>query len=288
MKEQFRTQKFYKKSTDKLEKIKSILNEYKEKNTKVTLRQLFYQLVARVFIQGKKNEYTNLCNLMTKARYCGVIDWDAIEDRIRRPYRHSQFDNIQDLIQCAKKSYRLDRWQGQDYYVELFTEKDALSSIFQSVADEWHIYLSVNRGYDSSTAIYDASKRFLNSHDKKSILLYFGDHDPSGLDMVRDVRERLIELGCKEITVIPVALTFDQVQQYNLPANYTKIKDKRAKWYKQNYGNRCWEVDALPPDVLISLVESEIKKYVDVEKMNLVIKQEEEDIKRLENSIGGG
>lgn len=288
MKEQFRTQKFYKKSMDKLAQIDTILTEYKKKDIRITLRQLYYQLVARGFIPNQSNEYHNLSVLMTNARYCGLIDWDAIEDRIRVPYRHVQFDDIKELIETAKNSYRLDRWQDQEYYVELFTEKDALSSILISIVDKYHMYFSVNRGYDSSTAIYDASKRFLDNHDKKPILLYFGDHDPSGLDMVRDIKKRLIELGCKDITVIHVALTTEQVKQYNPPPNVVKKADKRAGWYTKIFGNECWEVDALPPDVMISLVDSEIKKYVDIEKMNLIIKQEEADIERLEKSIDGG
>lgn len=296
MKEQFRSKRFNSKSRDLLQKCIVILEEYEEKGITVTLRQVYYQLVARGYIPNLDKSYKKISSLLTDARYCGLIDWYAIEDRIRVPHRHSEFDDILDLVKAAKDSYRLDRWNDQEYYVELFTEKDAISSVLKPIADEWHIYLNVNRGYSSATAMYDAGQRFLkydeigDLHPKKEcILLYLGDHDPSGLDMVRDIEARLIEFGC-EIKVIPIALTMEQVKKYNPPPNPTKLSDSRAKEYVANYGRASWEVDALPPDVMINLVNSTIKQYVDVEKMNKVIKKESEDMKQLEEfakQLGG-
>lgn len=266
-----------------LQKCINILKEYEEKDIKVTLRQLYYQLVARGYLPNLDKSYHKLSGLLTDARYCGFVDWDAIEDRIRVPHRHSEFDDVLNLIEAAKDSYRLDRWNDQEYYVELFTEKDAISSILRPIADDWHIFLNVNRGYSSATAMYDSSKRFLRQYleEKKCVLLYLGDHDPSGLDMIRDIDERLEEFEC-DVEVIPIALTLEQVQKYNPPPNPAKITDSRAKKYIRDFGEHSWEVDALPPDVMIDLVNSTIKQYVDVEKMNKVIKKEEEDMKQLE------
>ena len=290
MKEQFRNQRFNTKSQDLLQKCISILHEYEQKQIKVTLRQLYYQLVARSFIPNIDKEYHKLSGLLTDARYNAIIDWDAIEDRIRIPYRHPQFDNVLDLIQCAKNSYRLDRWQNQNNYVEVFCEKDAISGVLNPITERWHVYLNVNRGYSSATAIYDASKRFLEHDDKTCVLLYLGDHDPSGLDMIRDIQDRLIEFGCS-IEVIPIALTMAQIKQYNPPPNPAKITDSRAKGYINEFGNESWEVDALPPDVMNDLVNSTIKQYVDVEKMNMIKKQEINDMKQLEEfakKLGNG
>jgi len=281
MKEQFRNKRFNTKSRILLQQCLSILNEYEQKGIKVTLRQLYYQLVARGIIPNLDKSYKKISGLLTDARYCAFVDWDAIEDRIRIPYRHSQFNDVLDLVESAKYSYRLDRWNDQDYYVEFFTEKDALSSVLQPICDEWHIYLNVNRGYSSATAYYDVSKRFLEQDQKKCIALYFGDHDPSGLDMIRDIRERLIEFGCI-LEVNPIALTMNQVKKYNPPPNYAKLTDPRAKWYVSNFGRKSWEVDALPPEVMIDLVNSKIREYVDIQKMNMVKKQEKEDMKQLE------
>lgn len=279
--EQFRSKRFNTKNQILLEKCFHILNEYRSKGITVTLRQLYYQLVARDVLPNLDKSYHKLSGILTDARYCGFVDWDAIEDRIRIPHRHSEFDDVLHLVKSAQYSYRLDRWKDQEYYVELFTEKDALSSVLQPICDEWHIYLNVNRGYSSATAYYDVSKRFLEQDEKKCVALYFGDHDPSGLDMVRDIESRLSEFGC-DVEVIPIALTMEQVRQYNPPPNPAKLSDPRAKWYVSNFGRTSWEVDALPPDVMIDLVDSKIREYVDEGKMNKVKKQESEDIKQLE------
>jgi len=283
MKEQIRNKRFNSKNVDLLNKCVSILKEYEDKGIKVTLRQLYYQLVARGYIPNLDKSYKKISKLLTDARYCGIVDWDAIEDRIRTPYRHSEFDNILDLVKAAKYNYRLDRWNEQEYYVELFTEKDALSSVLKPIADNWHIYLNVNRGYSSATAIYDAGQRFLEQQmkGKECISLYLGDHDPSGLDMIRDITDRLIEFGC-EIKVIPIALTMEQIRKYNPPPNFTKLSDSKSKNYIKMYGLESWEVDALSHDVMVNLVNSTIKQYVDAGKMDKVIKQEKEDIKQLE------
>ena len=300
MKEQFRQKRFNTKNSNLLQKCISILTEYENQGIKVTLRQLYYQLVARGIIPNVSKEYHKLSGLLTDARYCGLADWDAIEDRIRIPHRHSEFDDVLDLVKAAKNSYRLDRWEDQEYYVELFTEKDAISSVLKPIADEWHIYLNVNRGYSSATAMYDASRRFIEAGtaDKECVLLYLGDHDPSGLDMVRDVQSRLREFSIpyhleseNVVKVLPIALTMEQVQKYNPPPNPAKLTDSRAKDYVAQFGGVSWEVDALPPDVMIDLVNSTIEQYVDIEKMNKVKKQEIEDIKQLEDfasELGGG
>jgi len=283
MREQFREKRFQKKSKELLLQTIDILNEYKQKDIVVTLRQLYYQLVARGFIPNTDKEYRKLSGLLTDARYCGLIDWNAIEDRVRIPHKHSEFDDVLDLVHVARNSYRLDRWQDQDYYIELFTEKDAISSVLKPIADDWHIYLNVNRGYTSATAMYDSSKRFLDKMNdgKKCVLLYLGDHDPSGLDMIRDITDRLSEFGAV-VDVKSIALTLDQVNKYNPPPNPAKLSDSRAKWYVSHFGKTSWEVDALPPDVMINLVNSSILDFVDIEKLNMVKKQEKKDMKQLE------
>ncbi|MCD4665507.1 MAG: hypothetical protein K8R68_09555 [Bacteroidales bacterium] len=289
MKERFRSKRFNNKNLDLLQNCISILKKFDELNMRMTLRMLHYQLVSRNIIQNTKKEYKRISRVLTGARYYGLVDWDAIEDRIRIPHQHAEFDNISHLVEVARRNYRLNRWKKQDYYVEVFTEKDALSSILMPIIDKWHVFLNVLRGYSSATALYKASKRFIENNDKTNIALYFGDHDPSGLDMIRDVKDRLTEFGCI-VTVIPIALTIEQVKKYNLPPNYAKIKDSRSKNYIMQFGKASWEVDALPPDVMTTLIDSAIKHYVDIEKMTMVKKQEIEDMKQLEGfakQLGG-
>jgi hypothetical protein len=305
MKEQFRNKDFGKaikislgdgriwaaQTWDIIRHCEEIVNEYLQQDIKLTLRQLYYQLVARGFIPNHDKVYDKLSILLTDARYNGLIDWESIEDRIRVPKMHAEWDNVLALIKSAKYSYRLPRWSDQNFYIELFTEKDALSSVLQPIADDWHIHFCVNRGYSSASAMYDLSKRIIGQLEagKRCIILYLGDHDPSGLDMLRDITERNAEFLTKgneyiypAFEVVPIALTGAQVKQYNPPSNPAKLTDPRAKWYIAKYGDKSWEVDALRPEVMIKLVNDTIAKYVDLPKLEAVKRQEREDMKKVE------
>lgn len=293
MKEQFREKKLSKEKLILLHQMEVIIVEYQSQEIKLTLRQLYYQLVARGLIPNQVKEYQKLSCLLTDARYNGDVDWEVIEDRIRVPDIPSEWEDVLELIRSAKQSYRLPRWEDQEYYVELFTEKDALSSVLSPIATKYHISFCVNRGYTSASAIYDLSKRVIDKIEqgKKVKILYLGDHDPSGLDMVRDIKTRLTELleqgddfhsFDENVEIIPVALTKEQINKYNPPPNPAKITDPRAKWYISEYGNKSWEVDALKPEIMIKIVEDAIVELVDLEKYKKIIQKEKKDMEKLE------
>mgnify|MGYP001596618738 CR=1 FL=1 len=263
-----------------LDKSKEILMTYANKGIKLTLRQLYYQLVSENIISNNEKEYKNLSRILTNARYSGEIDWKLIEDRIRIPNIPNTFRSIKHLLEVAKKSYQLNRWEGQEYYIEVWAEKDALASVIEPITNKYQVPFCVNRGYASVTAIFEGIRRL--NLEKINIILYIGDHDPSGLDMIRDIQKRLDMLGANA-QVIPIALTIKQIKKYNLPPNPTKITDARAKNYVEEYGGTCWEADALSPEVLQEIVEYNILKYLDTDKFNLIIKQEQDDL----ISIGG-
>jgi hypothetical protein len=169
-----------------------IVDKYLEKDIKLTLRQLYYQLVSAELIPNALEVYKRIGILVSDMRYVGYLDWDAMEDRARTQEKHAEWRNLQGLIETAKNEYRLRRWDDQKYYVELLTEKEALYSVLEPITDKYHIRLCVNKGYTSSSVIYELYKRIEKvMFDKKVIILYVGDHDPSGLDMVRDIRDRL-------------------------------------------------------------------------------------------------
>ena len=285
MKEKYREVTFHKESKVILAQLLDIVDEYATQEIKLTLRQLYYQLVARGFIENKEREYKKISRILKRARYGGVVDWESIEDRSRTPKIPYHFESIPDFIKRMMYSFKRDRWDGQDYYLELMTEKDALSSVLSPIVHEkYHMGFNVVHGYSSITSIYDMSKRFMEALNagKKGVLLYVGDHDPSGLDMVRDVRGRLSELlRYVPVDVIPVALTMDQIHEFNPPPNPAKITDSRAKSYIEQYGAASWEVDALRPDVLIRFVEEAILGYLDVGIMNEVVKREQKQVEEL-------
>ena len=239
----------------------------------------------------KQEEYAKLSSLLVKGRMAGIIDWEAIEDRIRIPYLPYYAENPADAINDIIYSYRLDRQEGQDVYIWLAIEKDALSGVLKPITSYYHVNLIVNRGYSSCTAIYDMYNKFISylSQGKRVVLLYLGDHDPSGLDMVRDIKERLIEMFMNSdelFSIEHIALIMDQIKQYNLPAKPAKITDPRAKWYIQKHGQVSWEVDALDPKILSALVKKSIESIIDLDKFNKVLLQEEKDKRKLKKIAG--
>jgi hypothetical protein len=286
MKKQYRVINYHTKNLDLLEKTNQILKEYSEQDIRVTLRQVYYQLVARDIIPNLDKEYKKLSNLLTNARYSGHIDWLAIEDRTRVPEIPTTYSSIKELLDVASQSYQLDRWNDQDFYIELWTEKDAISSVISPITNSFQVPLVVNRGYSSASSMYSSAVRYLlnsrleNYTFKKMVLLYLGDFDPSGLDMDRDIRERLREFDV-DLEVIRIGLTKRQILKYKPPINPAKLKDTRAKEYISKHGYSSWEVDALKPDILQKLISNSILEYLDLEKFELVKEKEIEDLKDL-------
>ncbi len=284
--EAFKEKRFSQASLQKIETCNSIIEEYVRQGFRLTLRQLYYQLVSRNVIQNVEREYKNLSALVSDARLAGLMDWEAIEDRIRKPSTPQEFRDLEDLVRVALSAYRLPRWDGQQFYGELWVEKDALAGVLAPLASEYHVTVMVNRGYSSQSAMYESANRFREAEDagKKCVLFYLGDHDPSGEDMVRDVRDRLIMFGVGT-DVRKIALTMAQVEQYNPPPNPAKMTDPRARAYVEAHGHESWEVDALPPDVLQAIIRENLEEIRDLERMATVIARENQDKRKLRKAL---
>lgn len=288
MKEKFKEYRPKPEALALIQQCVKVTEDYQDQGLCLTLRQLYYQLVTKNVIPNTEQSYSKLSTVVSRARLAGMIDWDAIEDRIRIPQKHAEFGNLTALIEAAVHSYRLPRWEGQKYHVELWVEKDALAGVLRPLADKYHITLMVNRGYSSQSAMYESAER-LRGHDGPKVILYLGDHDPSGEDMVRDIQDRMEmfdipRLGLYRhdgVDVIKIGLTTEQVKHYNPPPNPAKLTDPRAEKYIALHGPVSWEVDALPPKELQKIVTKAIAEYVDEEVMDEIIEQEQKDIAKL-------
>jgi hypothetical protein len=296
MKIAFRNVRLSKDNKIRLEMINSIIEEYQAQDYRLTLRQLYYQLVSRDVIPNKQSEYSKLSTLLKEGRMGGIVDWDAIEDRLRRPDKPASWDSPSDIIDSCISQYQLPRMNGQDNYIEVWVEKDALSGVLSRVTYKYHVPIVVNRGYSSVSAMYDAYNRFIKAYrnNQKIKLLYLGDYDPSGIDMIRDIRARITEFlegsGKWEegddvneyFEVIPIALTRAQVNQYKPPPNPAKMKDPRAAGYVAKHGSKSWEVDALRPEVLNALLTKNIEMHLDMDLYQDIVDNEQEDRDKLE------
>jgi len=261
-----------------LELANGIIQEYAEQGFQLTLRQLYYQFVARDLLPNSQRSYNQLGRIVSDGRNAGLIDWDAIEDRTRNVDSNSHWDSVSDILDTVASQFRYDLWADQPNRVEVWIEKEALSGVFARICSELDVPLLACRGYVSQSEIWAAGRRFLRwSLDRQnSVVLHFGDHDPSGMDMTRDNRDRLSMYAERPVKVDRLALNFDQVEEYGLPPNPAKTTDSRFAEYQEKYGDESWELDSLEPSVLTELVERNVAKYRD-EMLWEAAKERQED-----------
>lgn len=287
MKYAYQQRRFTQKVQARLEAIDAIVTEYANKGFSLTLRQLFYQLVARGLIENTPKSYGNIGDTVKNGRLAGVIDWDAIEDRTRSVRCNSHWDSIREILEDAADSYQIDKRKTQPIYLECWIEKDAAVGIVEKVTNEFDVPCLSVRGYPSVTALRDAAQRFINeSKREERIILYAGDHDPSGLDIPRNVGNTLREFGAN-VTIKRIGITDEQIEQYNAPPNPAKLTDTRSEDYIKKYGPVSWELDALPPEVLEELFEREISGLTDFSLFREAQRQEAVGRRELLAMIGG-
>jgi hypothetical protein len=249
-----------------VEQANTIIAEYLAQGFTLTLRQLFYQTVARALLPNSFNEYKRLGTIVRNARDGGLVDWDAIEDRTREVNNHASWNGPADIIDSAADSYRADLWQGQRHRPEVWIEKDALLGVIEGVCTELRVPYFAHRGNNSQTLQYQAGKRFAEYLDQGLIplVLHLADHDPNGIDMTRDIIERLTLYARAEIEVRRIALNMDQVRRYNPPPSFVKEGDTRTSGYRECFDtDECWELDALSPTVIADLIRTEIESLIE-------------------------
>jgi hypothetical protein len=244
----------------------------------MTVRQVYYQLVARQLIPNNRSQYQAVSTLLVDARKNGTVPWEWVEDRNRRPRTVNMWANLDDFILTVRSAYRRDVWQDQSHQVEAWLEKDALSGIFEDALRPYGVTLNVGRGYDGWDSIHNAAERIGDGDD--TTILYFGDFDPSGEDMFRSLVERLAFLEC-EPTIIKCALTLEDIRRYNLPADLAKTTDSRHAAHVAKWGDVSVELDALPPAVLRQRLIDEVVSRLDMPALEATRQQQADDRARL-------
>ncbi len=251
-------------------------------NAPMTVRQVYYQLVARQLIANNRSQYQGTSDLLVKMRQEGDIPWKHIEDRNRRPRTVNMWDNLPDFLGSVRWWYQKDVWATQPRQLEVWLEKDALSGIFEDVLRPNGITLNVGRGYDGWSSIRNAAVRY--GDGSKTTVLYFGDFDPSGEDMVRSLIERLAFFDSRP-EIVKCALTLDDVRRYNLPHDFTKATDSRQAAFVERWGDVAVELDALPVTELRNRLVREVNDRLDLDAMAACKTTEKADIATLRRWI---
>jgi hypothetical protein len=267
--------KFQGDSLEIIARAEGICQDYANQGYDLTLRQLYYQFVARGWLANSQQSYKRLGSVINDARLAGMIDWDHLVDRTRNLASLAAWNSPADILSAVAAQYRENKWAGQAERVEVWVEKEALAGVIARPADRWQVPYFSCRGYVSQSEMHSAGLR-IRRHERsgrKVTVIHLGDHDPSGLDMTRDIRDRLELFGCSA-TVKRIALNMDQVEAYDPPPNPAKITDSRAEDYISEYGPESWELDALDPATLDALVEGEILAHLNRAQWDAALEQE--------------
>ena len=311
MKIAYENKRFSAESLEVIVQANRILEEYEQAGYDLTLRQLYYQFVSRDLLPNTERSYKRLGSIINDARMAGYIDWDLLVDRTRNVRSIPHWDDPADIIEATARSFKVDRWDKQGDYVEVWIEKDALVGVIAGISNQLDVPYFACRGYNSQSEQWRAAQRLLErvKQGKNVTIIHLGDHDPSGIDMTRDNDDRLKGFVRQDylrwratqderwdtysdenqrltmrqwlrdmpsIEVRRIALNMDQIQQYNPPPNPAKMSDSRASSYVEEYGYESWELDALPPDVLADLVRENVESLIDPDAWEEEVEREEE------------
>jgi len=276
--------KFQTKALDIIEKANNIIEEYQADGMNLTLRQLYYQFVTLGFCPNISSEYNRLGSIISRARLAGLIDWNAIVDLTREKKSLQSWEDPGQIVRAASHSFKLDHWEGQTCYVEVWIEKEALVGVIQSICQKLDVGYFACKGFVSQSEMWSAFQRLIDEYHngRDPVIIHLGDHDPSGIDMTRDIEDRLNLFfdgdcyGCPAPEVVRIALNMDQIEELTPPPNPAKSSDSRFKNYAELYGKESWELDALEPRYLRDLIAKEVHLYRDDDIYFKVIEKEAE------------
>jgi len=227
-----------------------------------SVRQLFYQLVARRVIDKTEQTYKRVCDAAVQLRLAGELPYGKIADGHRTRRAVYQHGGLQEALENAFDLYRRNYWLDQARHIEVWCEKDALSGVILPVCETYGVTSVATRGFPSLTLIYESAMTLVGI-GKPAVIFYFGDHDASGRAISNKLEADLRAHGAR-VTVQRVALNPAQITQYALPTRPGKWTDSRHAKFAARYGDACVELDALPPDVLTDLVEERILAAIDI------------------------
>lgn len=285
----YETKNFNSRTLEAIHQAEDIIQEYQAQGYSLTLRQLYYQFVARALIANTERDYKRLGNIISDARRAGMIDWDSIEDRTRFIRTISSWDDPRDILDSARDSYHKDLWKTQDKRFEVWIEKDALIGVIEPICRELDLPHFSCRGYVSDSEMWHAAMRLLRHvrNGQDVIVLHLGDHDPSGIDMTRDITDRLNLFSFFKggIEVRRIALTMEQIEEVNPPPNPAKVTDSRYERYSAEFGEESWELDALEPSYIADLIQNAVFEERDIDRWEEAHKEQEEERRQIQDVI---
>jgi hypothetical protein len=283
-----------------IDRADTICRDYARQGFTLTLRQVYYQFVARGWLANRDTEYKRLGSILNDARLAGLLDWNHMEDRTRNLKAQPHWDTPAAIVDACARQFSRDLWRTQEAHVEVWIEKDALVGVIEPACTRNDVAYFSCRGYTSQSEVWGAAQRLIRAYDAKAaeaeadeprlVVLHLGDHDPSGIDMTRDIGARLREFLRHEgedyedaLTIRRLALNMPQVREYEPPPNPAKLSDSRATGYIGRYGDESWELDALDPPVIDALIQDAIDNERDLDLWDEAVAERDRERATLAN-----
>jgi len=271
--------------------VEEILDNY---TMPVTVRQVFYRLVAQQIIDNTLDSYQKVSRTIRDGRYAGLLDWDKITDETREYYKPHSYSSIEEAIENLKENYRLDRWKENDHFIIVWVEKATMLGQFYPITSKYDVYLTPGRGWGSTSHVWETVRMIADRSGKEVKILHFGDLDPSGWGMIEDIDNRLNEFGLR-VKLEHILLNENDISRYSLTPSFKVIvkegtreerdkleSDPRAKKFKQRFGRLFQvEVEAMDANELIRRLEQALDKYFDPMQYKMILDQERGDVSRI-------
>lgn len=252
----------------------------------MTLRQLFYRLISVRELSNKAAEYQRLGSLMSRIREANIVPRNWLVDHTRSTLKPSSWSGLPDFADTVREAYRKDFWASLPHHVEVFVEKDAVAGTLQPITEKYDIRLRVCRGYSSISFAGEIADEW-QQIEKPVFAYYFGDFDPSGFDLERDLREKLARYSGSKFAWKRLGVCWEDFDELDLVRLPVKNSDKRAKGFIEEWGEDCAEVDAIPPTELRRRLEEAILRHIDVDRWNRLLKVEAAEQETLDRFIEG-
>jgi hypothetical protein len=287
----YRPIKFRAETLKTIEVVNEVIEEYESQGIPMSLRQVYYQMVARGHIENSEKSYDRLGAVVGDGRMAGLVSWTAIEDRGRGLEGHRTYRTVEGAVSLLSKQYKIDLWEDQPFYPEVWVEKAAQEGTVGAICDKLRVNYFACKGYNSLSEQWRAGRRMAAhaSRGQRPIVFHLGDHDPSGIDMTRDNQERLSLFAGAKVQVVRLALNMPQVEELRPPPNPTKFQDSRAADYIKKYGHESWEMDALEPRYIMNLISDAVARIRDEavwSKAELLEQQDQAEIAALVEGEG--
>jgi len=254
-----------------------------EEGQPMTVRQVFYQATVRGLVEKAESGYAKVQTDLTVMRRAGTLPYSWLADNTRWQRKPRTFDSIEDALRNTAAFYRKSLWKDADAYVEIWLEKDALAGVVLPVTSMYDVPLMVARGYASLSFLYSAAE-VINDLAVPAYIYHLGDFDPSGVNAGEKIEETLREHAPDaEIIFQRIAVTRDQIVDWDLPTRPTKTSDSRAKRFGSDLSV---ELDAIDPNTLRDIVEEAIERHLPA-KQFAVLKAAEESEREIITKLVG-